>query len=272
MKKFLAVYVVAILTIALGLTSAKAGTIAHWTFENDGAVGSNPSTVVDSVQGLVGTTIGGPTIVGNSPSGFGNKALSFDGINDTVRVSSGSTGPLALTGDFTIELGIRSAQTTGLGFGIFYGDPQGGLDPYYIYVDSSGNVLFQIYNGGGVGPGGSNSVSTGPGAIQLGDLTHVAAVFDEDAGGNTLSIYIDQVLAASTNIGTNSPFYGDTTSDFWMGSVHNDGLYYRGDLTDVRISDMALAPAEMFPVPEPGMVAIFGMGLLGLAMVRRKRA
>ena len=68
MKKFFALYVVTVLAVAAGITSAKAGTIAHWTFENDGGIGSAPApaTVTASVQGLVGTTIGGPTIVGNS--------------------------------------------------------------------------------------------------------------------------------------------------------------------------------------------------------------
>ena len=44
-----------------------------------------------------------------------------------------------------------------------------------------------------------------------------------------------------------------------------------GVLTDVRISDMALESSEMFPVPEPGMVAIFGLGVVVLATLRQKR-
>ena len=56
MKKFFTLYVVAVLAVAMGFISAKAGTIAHWTFENDGAVGSPPTTFTDSIQGLIGTT------------------------------------------------------------------------------------------------------------------------------------------------------------------------------------------------------------------------
>ncbi|MGB0629878.1 MAG: LamG-like jellyroll fold domain-containing protein [Alphaproteobacteria bacterium] len=304
MKKFFALYVVAVLAVAVGVTSAKAGSIAHWTFENDGAIGSTPTTFTDSIQGLVGTTVysnvvkpldnvsssptNQPTIIGNSISGFGNKAASFDGVDDTIYVQSGSafgtgaaqnTPPLALTGDFTIELGIRNrVGVTGPhnpGFGVFYGDSTPGLDPYYVFVGSGGGVLFQMYIGGGPGPGGSRSVSAGPGSVELNALTHIAAVFDEDVGGsgtNEMSLYIDQTLVASLNIGTAAPFYEDTQSDFWMGSVHSSGGFFEGDLTDVRISDMALSTEEMLLVPEPGMVAIFGMGLLGLALARRKRA
>jgi len=39
MKKFFALYVFAVLAVAAGITSAKAGTIAHWTFE-EGTPGS----------------------------------------------------------------------------------------------------------------------------------------------------------------------------------------------------------------------------------------
>ena len=108
MNKFFALYVVTVLAVAVGITSAKAGTIAQWTFEKDGGNGSAPATVTDSVQGLVGTTICGPTIVGNSQSGFGSKGLNLDWVNDTVQVSAGSSGPLALSGDFTIGLGFHS--------------------------------------------------------------------------------------------------------------------------------------------------------------------
>ena len=301
MKKFFALYVVAVLAVAMGFTSAKAGTIAHWTFENDGAVGSTPTTFTDSIQGLIGTTnytnvvkpldnvtspaSNLPTIIGSTPSGYGNKGVSFDGVDDTIYVQSVSAqaagadqnnAALALTGDFTIELGIRNRESSGLGFGVFYGDSVGGLDPYYIYVDDSGNVLFQLYTGGGPGPSGAKSVSSGAGAISFDTLTHVTAVFDEDVGGsgtNEMSLYIDRTLVASLNIGMGAPFYVDTQSDFWMGSVHQSrGGAFAGDLSDVRISDMALTSEEMMPVPEPGMVAIFGIGLLGLAAIRRKRA
>lgn len=298
MKKFFALYVVAVLAVAVGITSAKAGTIAHWTFENDGAIGSTPTTFTDSIQGLVGTTsytnevkpdddissspTNLPTVIGGTTSGFGTKGVSFDGSDDTIYVESGSafglgaaqnSAPLALGGDFTIELGLRN-RTPGTGFGVFYGDQIGGLDPYYIFVEGSGNVLFQMYTGGGPGPGGAKAVSSGAGAIEFNALTHIAAVFDEDVGGsgtNEMRLYIDQMLVASLNIGTAAPFYEDTQSDFWMGSVHGAGGYFGGDLSDVRISDMALSTEEMLLVPEPGMVAVFGMGLIGLAALRRKR-
>lgn len=277
MKKFFALYVVAVLAVALGATTSKAGTVAHWMFEEGtpGATASGVGTIIDSsANNLHGTATGGPTYQGGLISGTGNTGLRFDGANDTVQVSSGSTGPLALTGDFTIELGMSAQAPNALGFGVFYGDSQASKDPYFIYVNGNGRLTFQIYGGAS----GNNTLSTADGALDLGLTTQVAAVFDYDevnGTDNMMSIYVDRVLVASLNAGATTPFYGDTTSDLWIGSVHdngNPGRYYRGDLTDVKISDAALASSEMMLVPEPGMMAIFGLGLVALGLTRRKRA
>ena len=86
-----------------------------------------------------------------------------------------------------------------------------------------------------------------------------------------MSLYINQTLIGDLNIGTDTPFYAVTTSDFWSGSRHNACGFMDGVLTEVRSAVMALETSEMFPVPEPGMVAIFGLGVVGLATLRRKR-
>lgn len=275
MKKFFALYVVAVLAVAMGATTSKAGTIAHWMFEEGtpGSTASGSGTIIDSsVNGLHGTALGGPTYEDGLKSGTGNTGLRFDGVDDTVRVNSGSMGPLALTGDFTIELGMNVRPAPGgLGFGVFYGDPQPAKDPYFIYVDNNGSLTFQIYGG----PSGSDTLQTADGAIDLGRTTHVAAVFDfDDVNGtdNIMSIYVDRMLVVSLNAGSTTPYYDDNTSDLWIGSVEGVFARYNGDLTDVRISDAALTESEMMLVPEPGMLAIFGLGILALGLARRQRA
>lgn len=276
MKKFFALYVVAVLAVALGTTTSKAGTIAHWMFEEGtpGSTASGVGTIIDSsANALHGTALGGPTYQDGLKSGTGNTGLRFDGINDTVRVASGSAGPLAMTGDFTIELGINArAQPNGVGFGIFYGDSQPSKDPYVVLVDNAGRLIFQI-DGGATGLG---TLFSAAGAITLERTTHVAAVFDYDdanAGANNMMrLYVDRMLVASLNAGNTTPFYGDTTSDLWIGSGEGQFAHFDGDLTDVRFSDTALTESEMLLVPEPGMLAIFGIGLMALGLTRRKRA
>lgn len=286
MKKFFALYVVAVLAVALGATTSKAGTIAHWTFEDGtpGTTASGPGTITDiSGNGLHGTAFNGPTYVSGAISGFGNTGLNFDGTDDTFRVASGSSGPLAITGDFTLELGIKANQPNGLGFGIFYGDVQSGKDPYDFFIDVNGRLIYRIYND----ITGTTTLTSGSATIDFGVPTQIAAVFDFDdddvvgnidgttGDDNMMKIYIDRELVASLNVGTRQPLYNDTLSDLWIGSVHDNGnpfRYFDGDMTDVRISDSALNESEMLLVPEPGMLAIFGLGLVALGLTRRKRA
>ena len=159
MKKFFALYVLAVLAVAAGITSAKAGTIAHWTFEEGtpGSMASGTGTIIDIAGGNNDTAIDEPTYVGGAISGYGSTGLNFDGGLDTVRVISGSTlpdalgstAPLALAGDFTIEIGMTADAAGGGGFGVFYGSPDGGKAPNYIELKSDGSVLFQMYGGTG---------------------------------------------------------------------------------------------------------------------------
>lgn len=156
---------------------------------------------------------------------------------------------------------------------MFYGDTQPSKDPYFIFMGGNGKLTFQIYGGATTA-----SLQTANGALQIGKTTQIAAVFDYDdidGSNNIMSIYVDRMLVVDLDIGTTVPFYGDTSSDFWIGSVHdngNPGRYFRGGLTDVKISDSALTGSEMMLVPEPGMMAIFGVGLLALGLTRRKRS
>ncbi len=79
-----------------------------------------PVIIDSSANNLHGTATGGPTYQGGLMSGTNNTGLRFYGANDNAQVSSGSVGPLALSGDFTIELGANAETPYPLGFGVFY--------------------------------------------------------------------------------------------------------------------------------------------------------
>lgn len=282
MKKFFALYVLAIVAIAAGITSAEASRINHWSFEEGapgGGVATGAGSITDIIGGINGDPSGSPVYVGGAISGYGSTGLRFDGVNDTVRVISGSplpdalgsTAPLALVGDFTIEMGVNVDASGNGGFGVFYGGTDGGKDPYYLALNSNGSITFQLYGG----TGGVNFLTTAAGVYEFGAATQIAAIFDfDDVNGtdNMMEIYVQQMLVASLNVGTNQPFYNDDQHDLHIGSVDGVNAFFKGTMTDVIFHDTAISTSEMLQVPEPGMVAIFGIGIFALGLALRKRA
>ncbi len=268
MKKFFAIYIVSVIAVMVGITSARAATIALWTFE-DGVPGTPAGVVQDVVGGNDGIANGAPLYTAGVRSTFGSTGLNFNGIDQSVFIDSTSGGPLELSGDFTIELGLVSGNSLGDGIALFMGDPTPGQDPYYIFVQSNGDVTFHLYTGAA-----NFNLSAGAGTVTANSSHTIGAVFDfDDINGtdNFMRLFIDQEEVASLNIGNQVPFYGDTNSDLWFGSVHDTGLFYQGTVSDVRISDIALTGDQMMAIPEPGILAVFGIGLLGLGLCRRGR-
>jgi hypothetical protein len=116
-----------------------------------------PVIINSSAINLHGTATGGPTYQGGLMSGTDNTGLRFYGVNDNAQVSSGSAGPLALSGDSIIEFGVN-AQLARLRR-ILQRAPQGGVHPYFLYVNGNGRLTSQIYSD----ISGSNNLSTADG-------------------------------------------------------------------------------------------------------------
>lgn len=271
MKKFLALYVVAMLAATLGVSTARAGTIAFWTFEEgiDGA----PATIIPDVAGSSdGTAINSPVYVNGATSADGTTGLVFNGSgpNQTVFVDSSNGGVLELTSDFTVSFGVYSDATAANGMAIFMGDEQFSRDPFYVLLNSDGSVTYQLYSTSDQ----SNFLGAAAGTIGANSYHEIAAVFDYDNvnGGNDnfMYLYIDGLMVSSLNIGTEVPFYGNSDSNLWFGSVHNSFAYLDGTLSFVKITNDA-NPTAVADVPEPAALAVFGFGLVGLGLARRRK-
>ncbi len=269
MKKLLAIYVIGLAGMLVGLQTAKAATIAHWTFEEGvpGASATGAGSIIDVAGGSNGTANNGPVYVDGYKTGFGNQGLRFNGSNQNVLIPNSPGGPLELSGSFTIEIALETATDTDGGFALFMGGDAGGQDPYYVALDGAGNLFFQMYFDN------ATAVSIAAlGALEFGEFQHIAAVFDTAGASNEMRLYVDETLVGSTFVGTRVAGYDDPTNNLWLGSVNNGAFgFFTGVLADVRISDEALGANEFLPVPEPGMIAIFGMALIGLGIARRRR-
>ncbi len=98
-----------------------------------------------------------------------------------------------MTGSFTIDAYVKVlslAPTAQLGGQIlFRGDDRGGLDPYYLSVNSDGNIRFHIEDATGV----AVNVEA---PITVAAFVHVTASLDASSGA--MRLYLDGVLVAQS--------------------------------------------------------------------------
>ncbi len=126
----------------------------------------------------------------------------------------------------------------------------------------------------GGGGGGSNLLGDVAHAWQIGQWQHV--VFTYDITNSTISLYRNGVL-----MGTQGHASPDHFNKVWtLGyNASGGGNHYSGDLDDLQLYSGILTPEEIeflaaTPgrnlVPEPGTLALFGLGLTGLLCAAKR--
>jgi len=196
-------------------------TVALWHF-NEGSGNS-----VKDETGRFNGTISGAVWV----DGKYGKALSFDGVNDAVIISSSSTE--GVTNQITVEAWIYPTKTEGRIIGR-YG--YGGLS-YLLTLQYDGKAGFYIDSSSYDNSGWSNST------IPLNTWTHVAATYD----GSAISIYINGVLDSTTPKSLGNII--STTIPITIGTSSLPDLYFGGIIDEVRITTTAPSPTTTTSTP-----------------------
>ena len=206
--------------------------VSHWTGDNtpSDSVGSNDATFYN------GTTY---------TAGQVGQAFRFDGNNDRAIIADDPS--LALTGSLSIEAWVKvDGYSPEHGIILFRGDDRGGLDPYFLTVNSSGQLHFGISGGGTDGAGVSTQTP-----MPLGEFVHVAATLDDATGAMRLYINSLQVAATTTTV---RPFENlDPTQNPGVGIGNHGGdpassphnFPFDGVIDEVKLYDSALTPAEV---------------------------
>ena len=208
-------------TTVTNITVNVAGLVAAFGFE-----GTNGSTVVDTVTGLSEGTISNATLV---PGKFGS-ALSFNGINSVVSVSSSTVS--ALTSNMTIEAWVNPTST-GNSWRPVLGKPYNSSQISYVVQGATPqNGLPALY----VAPSSGNLYGSTP--LPTNTWSHIAVTYN----GTNLCLYVNGSLVSSqTQSGAPTP----SSIPLTIGS---DGLlqaFWSGTIDEVRIYNLAVSAAQI---------------------------
>jgi glucose/arabinose dehydrogenase len=202
-------------------SSAPPGLVAAYNFDE-----GNGGTLYDhSGKGHDGT-LSGPIWAGGGRTGG---ALSFDGVNDFVRIEDAAD--LDLTTGMTLEAWVRPS-TLGTSWRTVLFKEQSAHMTYALYANtSSGRPTAQSYVGG-------ERDARASAALPAGAWTHLAGTYD----GTTVRLYVGGVQAATVAAG-GAMTVSSGALKLGGNAIWNE--WFAGLMDDVRIYNRALSAAEI---------------------------
>jgi glucose/arabinose dehydrogenase len=196
------------------------GLIAAYSFNE----GSGTTLIDRNGHGHTGT-LTGPTWTTAGRNGGG---LSFDGVNDSVRI--GDHAELDLTTGMTVEAWVRPTALNGWRTIAF--KEQAAHMTYALYASTTtGQPTGQAYVGG-------QRDARGPSAIASGTWTHLAVTYD----GTTVRLYVNGAEMRAVP-GGGAMTVSSGPLKLGGNAIWNE--WFAGTMDDVRIYNRALTPAQI---------------------------
>jgi|GEM_PF-591071 len=215
----------------------RCGLVGQWALDE-----STGTTAADATfAGHDGTLEGGLSFTSDSVTGLMGGALSFDGVNDMIRVANPSDGSLDFgTGTFTLSAWIKTTASSNYGY-ILAKYSSGGA--HYYLQRNSGYITAQVSDGV------TNMYCAAwiGATVYDGNWHHVAVTLDTTS---TLTVYFDGVATYSV---TNTSL-GDITNNnpVTIGNRNTPySDYFEGTIDDLRIYDYALSSDQIARVANP---------------------
>jgi hypothetical protein len=282
---------------ALLVTSAQAQTLLY---SLNGVGGTGGGTT--GISATPGTAPSGSSTLGliAGPADY-NFGAGVNGAAGESIVNSGTYGGAAgLLGGTVANLGTLSQMTLTMWINpsvspagnntrlldISSGSPTTGSadgNELFFGINAGGGLQFYVNNVNGNSVGTSITTPTvfNGGLAQVGTWYFLAVTYDSVAGNYLL---YTGTTANSANLAYTFGGISPTgvafasTSALLLANRPNQARAFDGSIDDVNIYDgalnvsqlQALQNAQMTPTPEPGTLALVGIGFAGLAMMRRR--
>ncbi|ROS57844.1 LamG-like jellyroll fold domain-containing protein [Frigoribacterium sp. PhB24] len=207
---------------------------ARFAYQFNDGVGTTARDA--SGNGRAGTLTQGATIRSGTCAAGASPYARFDGATGQVTTAQMIDGPQV----FTVETWFRTTTTTG-GKLIGFGNSQSGASSQYdrhLYLTDRGTLIFGVYSG-------TYYTVESPAAYTDG-AWHLATATLSSSG---MALYVDGTLVGSANQAAAENARGywrigyDAVSVSWASTPTSK--YYRGDLDDTTVLDVASTPAEV---------------------------
>ncbi len=189
---------------------------------------ANGTTAADERAANPGTYANNPTLgaAGLLTTDTANKAVSFDGTNDNVKVANSAS--LNLTGSFSLEAWIKPATLPTAGN---FASILTKAESYTLQFNGPRLEFTIIQNGA------RKRLQAPVGAVVAGAAYDVLATYD----GATQRLYLNGKEVASTPLAGGA---SSTTNPLYLGSWSGAGEFFKGTIDDVAVYNTALSAAQ----------------------------
>ncbi|MFI4861702.1 MAG: LamG domain-containing protein [Phycisphaerales bacterium JB063] len=249
-----------------------AGLVNSYTF-NDG-------TANDSVGSANGTLMGTATVSGGAAllngGGDGNSYIDLGAGVATAAANAGTAGAISAEAFVTMNSLANWAVIFSFGNSGPELDRDGSNGEYWQLIPQNGAGNGELRSTTHTGTGNLETFGDG-GLLSTGTELHIVNTLDFGAGTNTLYLNGTQVAQVGIQAGFDPTTYGATGDvQNWLGRSQWGDPSLDASINEFNIYDTALTANEVAAnfaagptVPEPGSLALLGLG--GLAILRRRR-
>jgi Concanavalin A-like lectin/glucanases superfamily len=205
--------------------------VGYWRLDE-----TSGTNVTDSAGGRTGTYTNGPTLgqSGGPPDTVNNKAVSFDGTNDYVKVNYAAALNPAV---FTYEVWAKPTGGAGTWRGVVTSTYEVSGTNRGVGVWADDTNMWDVAIDYGTG---TNLVQAAP--VRLNEWVHLALTYD----GTTLKIYLNGTLVTSTA----KTFSANTSTPLGIGAASYDNgstwkEYFPGSIDEVAVYNSALTATKV---------------------------